>query len=102
MQGLVASGNVERIHTSGERLDALPLDRQAEAGEVGTERLMTVLVPHGAGEALYVVVEPALLRKVGSVHAPSEGHAPGADELYDTVETGGPVAQAIRVQEDSS
>ena len=55
---LMARRDMARIDACGHRLDALPLARQAQAHDVGPQRLMPVPVAEGGGETLNIRVKP--------------------------------------------
>ena len=56
---LVPRADMPRIDPGGHRLDALPLARQAQPGEVGAHRLVAIGVSQGHGQPLDVLTEPA-------------------------------------------
>ena len=59
MHRLVPRADMPGIDPGGHRLDALPLARQAQPGEVGTHRLVAIGVSQGHGQPLDVLTEPA-------------------------------------------
>jgi hypothetical protein len=51
------SSNASWIDSSCDRLDALPLARKAETGEIGAERLLTILVRQDSHKLAKIVLE---------------------------------------------
>ena len=62
MHRLVPRPDVPRIDARGHGLDALPLARPAQPGEIGTQRLVPIPVPQRQRQPLHVVTEPLLPR----------------------------------------
>jgi hypothetical protein len=58
MHRLMAGPDMARIDPRGHRLDALPLPRQTQPGNVVPQRTMPILVTQGGGETLNVCTEP--------------------------------------------
>lgn len=54
----MAGAHVARIDTRRHRLDALPVPRQTQPGEIVPERPVPILVTEGGGELLNVRTEP--------------------------------------------
>lgn len=55
---LVPRPHVPRIDPRGHGLDALPLPRQAQSGQVGTQRLVPIPVPKRLRQPVYILPEP--------------------------------------------
>jgi hypothetical protein len=60
VQGLMPRPHVSRIHTRGYGLDALTVAGQAEADQIGTQRLATIGVPQDRANPLHVLLKPIL------------------------------------------
>jgi hypothetical protein len=58
MHRLMACAHVAGIDARGHRLDALPISGQAEAGDVGPQGAVPILVTEGGGETLNIRVKP--------------------------------------------
>ena len=71
MHRLVASPHVPGVDPRGHGLDALPVSRQTQAGEVGAQRLAPIRMSEGTRQPVEVLTEPpfAGIARVGS-HAP--------------------------------
>ena len=59
MHRLVPRADMPGIDPGGHRLDALPLARQAQPGEVGAHWRVAIGVSHRHGQPLNVLTEPA-------------------------------------------
>ena len=70
MHGLMAGPHMAGINPCGHRLDALPVPRQTQSGDIVSEGTMPILMTQGGGETLHVRTEPlgAGAREVG--HTP--------------------------------
>ena len=62
MHRLMPRPHVPRVEPRGHGLDALPLAREAQPGEVGPQRLVPIPVPQRLRQPLHVLTEPLLSR----------------------------------------
>ena len=62
--------DMARIDPGGHGLDALPLPRQAQPGEVGAHRRVAIGMAKGHGQPLDVLTEPAGVGIQGGCHTP--------------------------------
>jgi hypothetical protein len=76
---------VPRVDARGHGLDALPFAREAQPGEVGTQRLVPIPVPQRQRQPQHVVTEPSLPRIVRfGCHALTLARHPPADLVFVT------------------
>ena len=75
VERLMASRYVARVHASGDGLDALALAGEAETHEVRPQRIVPILVAHGAAQLLEIAVEAAFLQFGEGGHNAAQGRA---------------------------
>ena len=84
VEGLEARRHALGIHAGRQRADAFALSGKSEAHEVGPQGIVPILVSHGKGELLQVVVELAILEGREGGYASRKGKLGCA--VYDIVE----------------
>jgi hypothetical protein len=85
MHRLVPRPYVPRVDAGGHGLDALSFAREAQPGEIGSQRLVPIPVSQRQGQPLHVVTEPLLPRIARfGCHALTLARHPQTDLIFVT------------------